>query len=336
MKIGKQSWSFQQKPVISSSATVTGPFEGKGAIANKIDLIHKDLYMGQPSFEQAHQQLIEDACQLTVQKASIRYQEVDLFISGDLINQMTPTNFAARHHHIPFIGVTNACATSIGALALSALIVDSGNAHYILTGAASHYAAVEKQFRYPTEYGSQKPPTAQWTVTGAGFGLVSQIGQGPRITKATIGRVMDLNQTDPFNMGGAMAPAAADTILTHLEDHQASVDDYDLIVTGDLGEIGQSITIDLLKSQQVDIPTKKWVDCGLSIYKADQNVYAGGSGAGCSSVYLYSQLLDALNKQELNRILVIATGALLSPLSTLQKQSIPVIAHAVTIESEAI
>lgn len=334
MKTGKQSWTFANKPVISAAATVTGPFEGKGKLANNIDLIHKDLYMKQPTYEQAHQQLIEDATRLTVQKADLRFQDIDFFISGDLINQMTPTNFAARMHKIPFIGSFNACATSAGSLALAALIINSKGANYIISGSASHNAAVEKQFRYPTEYGAQKPPTAQWTVTGAGFGLISQTGTGPTITSATIGRVIDFSQSDPFNMGAAMAPAAADTIINHLADKQLTIDHYDLVVTGDLGKIGRELLIDLLKREQIYPDDDKLIDAGLSIYSEDQNVFSGGSGTGCSALFLYSHLLNQLNNNVLNRILFVATGALLSPLSTLQNQSIPVIAHAVVIESE--
>ncbi|WP_067839894.1 stage V sporulation protein AD [Amphibacillus sediminis] len=336
MLAGKQSWIFQNRPVISATGTAAGPFEAESKIADQIDLLHNDLYMGQPSFEQAHQQLIEDASKLVVQKAKLRFQDINFFISGDLINQMTPTNFAARMHRIPFLGMFNACATSTGSLALAALMVDSGSANYVLTGAASHNAAVEKQFRYPTEYGAQKPPTSQWTVTGSGFGLISDQGTGPVVTRATIGRVVDLNQTDPLNMGAAMAPAAADTIIAHFQDHSLSPDYYDLIVTGDLGEIGRSLTLQLLQDSQMNINEQQFIDCGLSIYNPEQNVFAGGSGAGCSALYLYSHLWQALNNKELNRILVIATGALLSPLSSSQKQAIPVIAHAVAIESEGI
>ncbi|BAM47773.1 stage V sporulation protein AD [Amphibacillus xylanus] len=336
MKIGKQSWIFNEKPVISAAATVAGPFEANGKLANEIDLFHKDLYMNQPTYEQAHQQLIEDATKLTVQKADLRFQDIDFFISGDLINQMTPTNFASRTHKIPFIGSFNACATSAGSLALAALMVNYKSANYVITGAASHNAAVEKQFRYPTEYGAQKPPTAQWTVTGAGFGLVSQTGTGPVVTRATIGRVIDLNQSDPFNMGAAMAPAAADTLKNHLKDHQLTLDHYDLIVTGDLGEIGRNLLIDILRKEQIYLKEEQLIDAGLSIYSQDQNVFSGGSGTGCSALYLYSQLYRKLSNKELNRILFIATGALLSPLSTLQNQSIPVIAHAVAIESEGV
>ncbi|GAA4071176.1 stage V sporulation protein AD [Amphibacillus indicireducens] len=334
MIIGKQSWIFANKPVISSAATVTGPFEGLGKLAQEIDLIHKDLYINQPTYEQAHQQLIEDATKLTVQKANLRFQDINFFISGDLINQMTPTNFAARTHKIPFIGSFNACATSAGSLALAGLIINNNGANHVITGSASHNAAVEKQFRYPTEYGAQKPPTAQWTVTGAGFGIVSQTGSGPVITSATIGRVIDLNQSDPFNMGAAMAPAAADTIMNHLNDLQLSIDHYDIIVTGDLGTIGRDLLIDLLRKEQIDIQEDKLIDAGLSIYTSDQNVFSGGSGTGCSALYLYSHLFNRLKNNELRNILFVATGALLSPLSTLQNQSIPVIAHAVVIESE--
>lgn len=334
MKIGKQSWTFKQKPVITSTATVGGPFEAKGKLSKVVDLFHNDLYMNQPSYEQAHQQLIEDATTIAVQKADLRFEDMDFFISGDLINQMTPTNFAARRLKIPFIGFFNACATTTGSLALAALIVNSGGADHVLTGSASHNGASEKQFRYPTEYGAQKPPTSQWSVTGSGFGIVSQLGKGPVITGATLGRVIDLNQTDPFNMGAAMAPAAADTIVNHLNDHQVSIDHYDLIVTGDLGQIGRELLLDLLKNEEIPVQEDKFIDAGLSIYNDDQNVFAGGSGSGCAAFYLYSKLFQDIKSNNLKRVLVVSTGALLSPLSTSQKQSIPGIAHAVVIESE--
>jgi len=334
MITGNQSWVFNNKPVITSTATVSGPFEGKSNLGNEIDLVYSDLYMNQPSYEQAHQQLIEDAIKLTVQHANLRYQDIDFLISGDLINQMTPTNFAARVHKIPFIGFFNACATSTGSLALAALMINNNAAKQVITGAASHNGAVEKQFRYPTEYGAQKPPTAQWSVTGAGFSLLSQTGTGPIVTSATIGRVIDFNQTDPFNMGAAMAPAAADTIVNHLADRKLSIDYYDLIVTGDLGTVGLNILFDLLKKEQIYPQKEQLIDAGASIYRDDQNVFAGGSGAGCSSLYMYGRLVKDLKNKKIQRVLVVATGSLLSPLSTLQKQSIPVIAHAVSIESE--
>ncbi|MCZ0703942.1 stage V sporulation protein AD [Natronobacillus azotifigens] len=333
MLLGRQTWLFNQKPKIISTGTVGGPIESEGKLADDFDLLHKDLFMKQPSFEQAEQQLIEDACKIAIQKQKMRFEDVNFFLSGDLVNQMTPTNFAARNNKIPFLGISNACATSTGALALASYFVDTNGADFVLTGTGSHHGAVEKQFRYPTDYGAQKPPTSQWTVTGAGVGLVSKIGTGPEITSATIGKVVDLNQSDPLNMGAAMAPAAVDTISTHLAERAVDVNYYDLIVTGDLGEIGNSIALEMLQDQGIQINENKFKDCGLMLYKSNQEVFAGGSGAGCSAVVTYGHLWKKMNNKQLNKILIVATGALLSPLSASQNQSIPTIAHAVSIEN---
>jgi len=220
-------------------------------------------------------------------------------------------------------------------LVINNIVVNYQGARNVLTGASSHNAATEKQFRYPTEYGGQKPPTAQWTVTGAGVGLITQNVPGehqPVTTSATIGRVIDMGLSDPFNMGGAMAPAAADTIMAHFRDMELDPSHYDLILTGDLGRIGQDTTFELLIKSGLKIERKLFQDCGLLLYKDDQPVQAGGSGAGCSATVLYGHILNQMKKGLYKRILVVATGALLSPLSFQQKESIPCIAHAVAIE----
>ncbi len=250
-----------------------------------------------------------------------------------MINQITPTSFAARSLEIPYIGLFSACATSMEGLALSALLTSGGYAEKVLTGAASHNSAVEKQFRYPTEYGSQKPDTSQWTVTGAGVAIVASKGEGPKITSATIGKVVDKGLTDPFNMGGAMAPAAFDTISQHLQDRNIDINYYDYILTGDLAKIGRRVCLDLLKENNFQVVEEKFIDCGLTIYNKDQPVFAGASGPACSAIVTYGHFLKKLRNKECNRILVVATGALLSPLTVQQKQSIPCIAHAVSIEN---
>lgn len=233
---------------------------------------------------------------------------------------------------MPYIGLFGACSTSMEGLALGALLVNSQAARNVLCATASHNATVEKQFRYPTEYGSQKPPTAQWTVTGAGAALVCLEGNGPRITSATIGRVVDMGISDPFNMGSAMAPAAVDTITAHLRDLGITPNEYDLIATGDLGRVGHHNAKDLLIKHGIKIPAEILTDCGLLIYRDDQPVFSGGSGCGCSAVVTYGHLLNRMRKGELKKILVVATGALLSPLSYQQNESIPCVAHAVSIE----
>ncbi|CDQ40299.1 stage V sporulation protein AD [Virgibacillus salexigens] len=333
MLTGHQTWVFNNKPVIISTGTVGGPFEANGNIPNDFDLLHDDMWLKQDSFEKAQQTLMEEACQTAVKKSSIEKEQVQFFISGDLINQITPTSFAAKTIGIPYFGLFNACATSMESLALSAMIINAKGANYILSGTSSHNAAAEKQFRYPTEYGGQKPPTAQWTVTGAGCALVSQDGQGPKITSATIGKIIDMGITDPFNMGGAMAPAAVHTIETHFKERNIDPSYYDLIITGDLGHIGREISLDLLKKRGLSIQENQYVDCGLTIYREGQPVLAGASGPACSAVVTYGHFLNRMKKGDLHRILVVATGALHSPLSIQQNDPIPCIAHAVSIES---
>jgi len=332
MMKGHRTWVFNNQPVIVSAAAVGGPFEAKGKLAGDFDLLHDDLWLGEDSYEKAHKVLFEEAFYLALEKAAVGKGKVQFIIAGDLINQITPSSFAARTIGAPYLGVFGACSTSMEGLALAAFIVNYDGAEYILTGAASHNTAVEKQFRYPTEYGGQKPPTAQWTVTGAGAALLSNKGEGPRVTSATIGRVIDMGLADPFNMGGAMAPAAADTVEAHLRDLQLEPDYYDLIVTGDLGKIGSNIFLDLMKKNGVSLNPERYQDCGLMIYKEDQPVLAGGSGAGCSATVVYGHLLNQMRRGELRRILVVATGALLSPLTFQQNETIPCIAHAVAIE----
>ena len=329
---GKQSWVFNNKPVIISSAAVGGPFEAKGPLSKDFDILHDDLWMGQDSFEKAEKMLLETACDTAIKKANLKNEDIDFFVSGDLMNQIISSSFAARTLSIPYLGVFGACSSSMEALALASLLIDSGAAKHVVPAASSHNAAAEKQFRYPTEYGGQKPPTAQWTVTGAGAAVICESGNGPHTTCATIGKVVDMGISDPFNMGSAMAPAAVDTIKRHFEDLDRSFDYYDLVITGDLGSVGHRIAGDILNEQGINIPKEKFSDCGLIIYDEQQQIFSGASGCGCSATVTYGHLLNRMKKGELKKILVVATGALLSPMSYQQKESIPGIAHAVAIE----
>lgn len=335
MLVGKQSWVFQQHPVIAATGVTGGPFEANGKLAADFDVLHDDLWMGQDSYEKAQRVLMEESIQMTIQKGEMKREDIEFLIAGDLINQITPSSFAARTSQIPYFGIFGACSTSMEGLALASFLVNYQGAKKVLTGASSHNAATEKQFRYPTEYGGQKPPTAQWTVTGAGTALITANANQenlPYTTSATIGKVVDMGLSDPFNMGGAMAPAAADTISAHFKDMQLDPSYYDLIVTGDLAKIGRETVLELLTNQGLTIDPGKFQDCGLMIYKNDQPVQAGGSGAGCSATVVYGHLLNQMKQGMYKRILVVATGALLSPLSFQQKDSIPCIAHAVSIE----
>ncbi|MGP4040647.1 stage V sporulation protein AD [Gracilibacillus sp. D59] len=327
-----RTWIFDNSPVIISTGTVGGPFEAKGKIAEDFDLLHEDLWLKEDSYEKAHKVMLEEAALRATEKARITKEHVQFFLGGDLINQMTPTNFAAKTIDTAYLGLFGACSTSMEGLALAAFLINHGGADCVLTGSSSHNAAVEKQFRYPTEYGSQKPPTSQWTVTGAGVALLKNEGEGPIVTSATIGKVIDMGLTDPFNMGGAMAPAAVDTIETHLKERNIDPTYYDLIVTGDLGHIGRECALDLFKKHNTQVTEKQFQDCGLMIYREGQPVLAGASGSGCSAIVVYGHLLNRMKKGEIKRMLIVATGALLSPLTTQQKETIPCIAHAVSIE----
>ncbi len=321
--------------MITATGVTGGPFEANGNLANDFDLLYDDLWMGQETYEKAHRLLLEEAINTALKKGEIQREQVQFLFAGDLINQITPTSFAARTMQIPYFGLFGACSTSMEGLALSSFVVNYGGANCVLTGASSHNSAVEKQFRYPTEYGGQKPPTAQWTITGAGAALIQPNKPGenhPVTTSATIGKVVDMGLSDPFNMGGAMAPAAADTIMAHFRDLQLDPSYYDLIITGDLGRIGHDTAFELLNKNGLKLEKNQFKDCGLLIYKDDQPVMAGGSGAGCSATVLYGHILNELKKGTYKRILVVATGALLSPLSFQQKDTIPCIAHAVAIE----
>ncbi|REK76128.1 stage V sporulation protein AD [Paenibacillus paeoniae] len=329
---GKQTWWFESKPVIIGTATVVGPDEGDGPLAADFDLVHQELDMQQKSWEKAERLLLEQASEFALQNAKLERNQLDFYIGGDLMNQIISNSFAARSLGVPYLGVFGACSTSMESLALASQLIDSGAATHVMAGTCSHNCTAEKQFRYPTEYGSQKPPTAQYTVTGAGAAVVAASGEGPVVECATIGKIVDLGITDPFNMGAAMAPAAVDTIQTHFNDTGRSPSDYDLIVTGDLAGVGHPIAKDLLMQNGVPMDHTLFQDCGLMVYDVQkQKVQAGGSGCACSAVVTYGHLMKRIQKGELKRILVVATGALLSPLSFQQGESIPGIAHAVSI-----
>ncbi|ADU29117.1 stage V sporulation protein AD [Evansella cellulosilytica] len=329
---GKRTWLFENKPAIISTGTTGGPFEAKGNIPDDFDILYDDMWIGEDSYEKAERVMFEDACSTAIEKAGLTKEDIQFMFAGDLVNQLTPTSFAARTLAAPYFGLFGACSTSMEGLALGAYIVNSGGSKYILTGASSHNSATEKQFRYPTEYGAQKPPTAQWTATASGAAVVSDQGMGPKVTSATIGKVIDMGLSDPYNMGGAMAPAAVDTIEAHFKERNIDPSYYDLIITGDLGKIGQHVAYDLLQDHGLHITKEQFVDCGLQIYKSDQPVQAGASGAGCSAAVAYGHFINKMKQGDFSKMLVVATGALLSPLSYQQKESIPCIAHAVSIE----
>jgi stage V sporulation protein AD len=335
MLVGRQSWSFDHRPpVIIGAATAVGPDEKAGPLGKNFDISFDDTKMGEKTWEKAEKKLMETAAQEAVKKAGIESDSINFYVGGDLLNQIISNSFAARTLEVPYLGIFGACSTAMEGLALAAQLVSSGSAQYAMAGTCSHNSTVEKQFRYPTEYGSQKPPTAQFTVTGAGAAVLAPQGKGPRVTRATIGKVIDMGIKDPFNMGAAMAPAAVNTIEAHFREFGIQPDEYDLIITGDLASVGHQIATELFKSHTFPIEKTTFLDCGLLIYDREkQDVQAGGSGCGCSAAVTYGYLLKQLEQGILRKILVVATGALLSPLSYQQGETIPCIAHAVALES---
>ncbi len=335
LRAGRQTWIFDPAPCILGTGAVVGKREGEGPLADDFDVIHKDPYIGQKSFESAEQKLLEEACNLAVRHSGRGRDEIDLHLSGDLMNQITSSSFTARSLGIPYVGLFGACSTSVESLALGALAVAAGAARLALCSTSSHTNAAEKQFRYPNEYGSQKNGTTQITVTGAGafvLGGAAEAGPGPVVTSATIGRVVDLNVTDPFNMGAAMAPAACDCLLAHLRERNIRPEHYDLILTGDLGQVGSRLLRELLEAEGVFLAQNLHKDAGKMIFHPEEKNLAGGSGCGCMASTAAGHIWREVARGKLRRVLLIATGALLSPLTTQQKQSIPGIAHAVSWE----
>lgn len=333
-KLGQQTFALTTPPIVVATGTAVGPLEGKSPFREDFDQIGPDLTLGQNSFELAEKELMTSACQKAMEKAKKSEQDIDLFLAGDLLNQMITSEFTAASLGLPFFGIYGACSTSMAIMGLGAMLIDGGFIGTALAATSSHNSTAERQYRYPTEYGNQKRPYAQWTVTGAGAAVLSTDGAGPRVTHVTVGKVVDFGTKDPLNLGAAMAPAATDVILRHLADIGRSPDYYDLIVTGDLGHFGASLFRKWIKEEGGLELGDRYFDCGDLIYdrKAFPQVQSGGSGCGCSAVVVFGPLFKALERGRYRRILVAATGALHSPTAVLQKQTIPCIAHAVAFE----
>ncbi|GGH79204.1 stage V sporulation protein AD [Pullulanibacillus pueri] len=332
MKIGKQSWRFSNDVYLTSTGTTSGPLEAKGPLGTNFDKTYANLHCGEKNWEAAERKLMRDAIDICLKNVNKKPEDIDFFMAGDLLNQVVTSNIIASEHQIPHLGMFGACSTSMQTLALASQFVDSGFADSVVTAVSSHNATAERQFRYPTEYGGPKPKTATFTVTGAGASMVSREPSKIKITEATIGRVMDWGINDANDMGSAMAPAAADTIETHLADTGRQPEDYDMIATGDLSSVGSPILRELLWERGIDI-NGVHQDCGLMLFSPDQPVFAGGSGAACSAIVTYSYIANQLREGKLRRVLIVATGALHNPTIIYQKQSIPCIAHGVVLES---
>ena len=324
---------FPSKPSLLAGGVVAGPLEERSTFKQYFDTVYDDERWQMETNEQGHRKMIEEACEIAMKKGGITTKEVDFLLGGDLVNQMTPTNFAARELAIPFIGMFSACATSVSAVIVASLLTELGAANFSIAGASSQHNAVERQFRYPINYGAQKPQTAQWTVTAAGYALIGKHREdAPSIEAATIGKVIDYGMDDPFHMGAAMAPAAFQTIKSHLEERKQELYHYDLILTGDLGQLG----LKLLKGMFVESGIKNEEltflrDAGAEFYGQDEAFQSGASGAGCSAAVFYSYVMQEIRAGSYKRVLLVATGALLSPLSFQQKETIPCTAHAIEI-----
>ena len=331
-KRGRQSFLLPDPPVISCWASVAGKKESEGPLAHTFDILSQDPYFGQKTWEQGEKQMQKQALMKLAEKAEMRPQEFDIVFSGDLLNQCIGSSFTLRNLGIPHLGLYGACSTMAESLLLAAMTVGGGFADKVVAMTSSHFASSERQYRFPLGYGGQRTPTAQWTVTGSGAALVTSFGKGPRITGCTIGSVRDLGVKDAGNMGAAMAPAAYDTIRAHFEDMGSQPRDFDLIVTGDLGQLGKELLLELAKRDGVSLGGKL-ADCGTLVFdNTVQDVHSGGSGCGCSAITLCGYLLDKLHTGKLKKILFCGTGALLSPTSTQQGLPIPGVCHAVCIE----
>lgn len=329
--LGKQTIVFKEPPVITCAYASVGPKEAAGPLGKYFDHPLEDELFGEDTWEKAESKLIEQTIEGLLKKAGKNAQDIQYIFAGDLQNQLVASTFGLRDFNIPFFGLYGACSTMGESMCLASMVVGGGMANTVIAGTSSHYCAAEKQFRYPLEYAGQRTLTQQWTVTGSGFTIISNQGVGPKIEAITPGKIIDLGIKDTFNMGAAMAPAAVDTILMHLEDTKQKPSDFDAIITGDLGNCGVDIAIDIANKLGTDL-SGVLKDCGKLIFDdEEQDTHSGGSGCGCSASvftgYFYKELLN----KHLKKILLVPTGALMSPGSGFQGNTIPGIAHAVSI-----
>jgi len=330
-RIGEKTIKFTLPPKIISGYAIVGPKEGNSPISKYFDYILKNDAFNEATYEKAERKMLEQAICGATDKANLLSTDIDILISGDLLNQIISASFSARQIQTAFIGLFGACSTMTESLAVGACLIDGGCAEKIACATSSHFSTAERQFRYPLELGCQRPPTSQWTVTGAGCSILSRSGEGHRITHATFGKVVDFGVNDMNNMGAAMAPAAADTLKTLFEDTKTKPNDYDLIATGDLGKLGSEILIDLLENYGYKLG-ENYCDCGQIIYNNSQKSFMGGSGCGCSASVMNSYILSKLDSGEYKKVILMSTGALLSTTSAQQGETIPGIAHAIIVE----
>ena len=331
-KVGKQTIKFNNPPTIVDCASIVGPKEAQGPLSKYFDQTLDDEFWGEKTWEKAESKIIKETVNTVISKSGIPSTQIDCMFAGDLLNQCISSSFGLRELGIPFFGVFGACSTFVESLSLGAICAESF-ANNVLCATSSHFCSAEKQFRFPLELGNQRPPTSQWTVTGAGSAILSKNGNGPYITHITPGKIIDFGIKDGNNMGAAMAPSFADTLMTHLLDTGRNPSYYDAIISGDLGYIGKNIAIDILKSNGYNIKSN-YNDCGVLIFdKESQDTHSGGSGCACCGTVFSGYLFKQLKARKIKRLLLIATGALMNSTTSQQGESIPGIAHAISIET---
>lgn len=331
-QLGQQTFRLTRGVRLGAYAAVGGQKEGDGPLGKGFDLLYEDAYCGQDSWEKAERTMLRSCLQICLGKAALPMRRPDLILGGDLLNQCVSSAFAAKDCAEPYLGLYGACSTMAEGLSLAALLIDGSGPFSALAFTGSHFCTAERQYRFPLEYGGQRTPTSQWTATGAGAVLLEQGADGLIVTHVTLGRIVDAGVSDPNNMGAAMAPAAYDAITAHFRDTGRDFGDYDAVFTGDLGAIGHDIAQDLFQRDGRS-PGLKYYDCGVLLYDLKtQDVHAGGSGCGCSAAVLCAHILPAMERGVWRRVLFAGTGALMSPLTCQQGDSIPGVCHAVAIE----
>ena len=331
-RLGKQTIKFNTPVTILETASIVGPKESEGPMASYFDHCLQDEFWGEKTWEKAESKIIKETVNTLISKSGVPANQIDYCFAGDLLNQCISSSFGLRELSIPFFGVFGACSTFAESMCLGSVFVSSGSAKNVLCATSSHFCSAEKQFRFPLELGNQRPPSSQWTVTGSGAAILSSTGNGPYITHITPGKIVDMGITDANNMGAAMAPAFVDTLITHFKDTGRNPSYYDVIISGDLGHIGKDIAIDLAQSKGYNIKSI-YNDCGVLMFdKQKQDTHSGGSGCACLGTIFSGYFFKQLKEKKIKRLLMIATGALMNSTSTQQGESIPGIAHAVSIE----
>ena len=330
-KIGKQTIKFDTPPTILETACIVGPKESAGPLAKYFDHCLEDEFWGENTWEKAESKIIKETVNILISKSGISPAEIDYCFAGDLLNQCVSSSFGLRDSNIPYFGIFGACSTFVEGLSLASILAENCSRN-VLCATSSHFCSAEKQFRFPLELGNQRPPSSQWTVTGAGSAIISQNGNGPFVTHITPGKIIDMGIKDANSMGAAMAPAALDTLVTHFRDTGRNPNYYDVIVTGDLGYIGKDILTDLAMQEGYDIKAN-YDDCGVLIFnKKEQDTHSGGSGCACCGSVFSGYFFKQLRDKKIKKLLLIATGALMNATSSQQGESIPGIAHAISIE----